>query len=80
MTTPSDERAHVRGAAIMAALLLLNSHDSPRSKKDRHNENYGAHTTAFPSLSEREFHASHPEEGGGDDAAAVQFEEDEFAG
>jgi hypothetical protein len=54
--------------------LLKGIRDSPPGQKDQRYESYGTYSTAFSSLTKREFHASDPEKAGRDRAAAFQSE------
>jgi hypothetical protein len=78
-STRQDVRTLVRlhrfvAGANVALRLLYETRDSPDKPECKQYEIYRANTTAFSSLTKREFHASHPEEADGDVTAAVQSE------
>lgn len=60
--------------ANVALGLLYETRDSPDQTECKQYEIYRANTTAFSSLTKREFHASHSEEADGHFAVAVQSE------
>jgi hypothetical protein len=57
----------------VALCLLLETRGNPGNQNKRY-ENHWSYSSAFSSLTKREFHASHPEETAGDDVASVQPE------
>ena len=60
--------------AKVALRLLYETRDSPDKPECKQYEIYRANTTAFSSLTKREFHASDPEEAHGDVTVAIQSE------
>ena len=58
----------------VALCLLLVTRGNPGNQKGKRYEIERSYSTAFSSLTKREFHAHHPEEAARDGAASLQFE------